>query len=100
MPLVIVAKKQILDNIPDRCGLIKLNGLTLQECNYIMTHAILNVVPLQETKTAAGQVTFVTSMRLGQATIVTRCVGSVDYIEDSINGILVAPRDHILWMER
>ena len=94
VPLVIVAKRDILDRLPDRANLIKLSNLTLQECNSIMARAIVNIVPLKDTKTAAGQVTFVTTMRLGLATIVTRCVGSSDYIEDGVTGIFVDPGDH------
>jgi len=90
---VIIAKKELLDAIPDHKDLIKLHGLTLSECNNILGGALINVVPIADTETAAGQVTFTTSMRMGIATIASRCIGTVDYIRDGETGLLVPPGD-------
>jgi len=89
--LVLIAKKDILDTLPDLPNVEKLHGLTLAECNDLLARAEISIVPTQDTETAAGQVTFTTSMRMGVATIATRSVGSVDYIRDGETGILVSP---------
>lgn len=90
---VIIAKKSMLESLPDHPDLIKLSGLSQAECNSILSGAELNVVPLQQTQSAAGQVTFLTSMHLGIPTIATRCIGTIDYIRDGQTGVLIPPND-------
>jgi glycosyltransferase involved in cell wall biosynthesis len=90
---VIISKKSIIDDLPENPKLLKLSNLSLQECNSILSGAELNIVPVSETRTAAGQVTFITSMSMGIPTVATRCVGTVDYIEDWKTGVLVPPSD-------
>lgn len=90
---VIIAKPSLLSSLPDHPLLVKLSGLAQAECNAILAGARANVVPLLATRTASGQVTFITSMRMGIPTIATDCVGSVDYIEDGVTGFLVPPGD-------
>lgn len=91
--MVIVSKRSIVEGLPDHPDLIKLHGLTPEECDSILHDAEINVVPIVSTLTAAGQVTFTTSMRMGVATIATRCIGTVDYIQNGETGILVSPGD-------
>lgn len=90
---VLIAGKNLLDSLPERPDLVKLHGLTYQECNNILGGAELSVVPIASTQTASGQVTFTTSMRMGVATVATRCVGTVDYLRDGETGVLVPPGD-------
>jgi glycosyltransferase involved in cell wall biosynthesis len=90
---VIIAKKAISDSLPDHPDLLKLTNLTAEECRNILGGAEMNIVPISSTSTAAGQVTFITSMSMGIPSIVTRCVGSVDYIHDWKTGVLVEPGD-------
>jgi glycosyltransferase involved in cell wall biosynthesis len=90
---VVISKKDMLDSLPEHPDLIKLDGLTQDECNSILGEAKLNVVPIGDTQTASGQVTFTTSMRMGIATVATRCVGTVDYILDGETGALVPMGD-------
>ena len=89
---VIISKKTILDELPEHPDLLKLSNLTMQECRNILGGAEINIVPISA-QTASGQVTFLTSMRAGIPTIVTRCAGSVDYIQDGKTGLLVAAGD-------
>jgi glycosyltransferase involved in cell wall biosynthesis len=86
---VIIGKKDMLDLLPDDPNLIKLHGISPEECNSILGEASVNVVPITDTQTASGQVTFTTSMRMGIATIATRCIGTIDYIVDGETGVLV-----------
>jgi len=90
---VIIAKKPIVDSLPEHPDLVKLHGLTLKECNSILKHAHINVVPISETQTASGQVTFLTAMRMGVPTVATRSVGTIDYLCDNETGLLVPPGD-------
>ena len=79
--------------MPEHPDLLKLANLTAEECRNILGGAEMNIVPVSSTRTAAGQVTFITSMSMGIPTIATRCVGSVDYIQDWETGVLVEPGD-------
>ena len=90
---VIIGKRAIIDSMPEYPDLLKLTNLTAEECRNILGGAEMNIVPISSTPTAAGQVTFITSMSMGIPTIATRCVGSVDYIQDWKTGILVEPGD-------
>lgn len=90
---VIISKQSVLTRLPDDPDLVKLSDLTQDECNSILGGSEMNVVPIRSTQTAAGQVTFITSMRMGIPTVATRCVGTVDYIDDGLTGLLVPPED-------
>lgn len=90
---VIIAKRTLLDSLPDHPDLVKLHGRTFAECQAILGEAAINVVPITDSRTASGQVTFLTAMRMGVPTIATRCVGTVDYFLDCETGLLVPPGD-------
>jgi Glycosyl transferases group 1 len=104
---VIIAKKSMIDQMPEHPDLVKLSNLTAEECRNILGGAELNIVPISSANTAAGQVTFTTSMSMGIPTIATRCVGTVDYIQDWRTGVLVEERDpaalrqaiNVLWQD-
>lgn len=90
---VIISKRDVVDGLPDHPDLIKLHSLTMDECNSILREAAVNVVPISDSGTASGQVTFLTGMRLGVPTVCSRCVGTVDYFKEGETGLLVPPRD-------
>ena len=54
----------------------------------------LVVIPLVATERATGQVVLLEAMSLGKAVIATRAPGTVDYMEDGVTGLFVAPGDH------
>lgn len=71
-----------------------LSGLSLDQCHKLVQRARVNIVPISNSTTASGQVTFLDAMMYGRPTVVTRCAASVDYIEDGVDGLLVPPGDH------
>lgn len=66
-------------------------GLTSAQCRRLSQRARVNVIPLRDAATAAGQVTLVEALRMGRAVIATRCTGSVDYVAHERTGLLVDP---------
>ena len=53
----------------------------------------LVVVPLKRRLKSTGQVVFLEAMGLGKPVIATLTVGTEDYIEDGVTGVLVPPSD-------
>ncbi len=91
--LVLIASPRSLAglDIPDNVELV--NGLTAQECRVLAQRARVNIVPLADVATASGQVTIVEALRMGRPLVATRGVGSVDYIDDGVNAMLVDAGD-------
>jgi len=56
----------------------------------ILKRATVVVVPLIETQRSTGQASFLEAMAYGKPVVVTRVVGTVDYIEDGNNGVFYA----------
>lgn len=67
------------------------SGLSPMVCNRLAQQARMIVLPLVDSRTAAGQVTVVEALRMGRPLIATRCIGTVDYVTDGKNGFLVPP---------
>jgi glycosyltransferase involved in cell wall biosynthesis len=88
---VVVAGQHALNHLRTPANVEILSGLTPDECYRLAQKARLNVIPLQDTVTAAGQVTLVETMRMSRPVIATRCVGTEDYIQHGKTGLLVKP---------
>lgn len=69
------------------------HGLTLSACHALARHARVNVIPIAQLDAASGQVTLIEAMMMGSALVVTRCIGSEDYVEHLSDAILVPPGD-------
>lgn len=69
------------------------SNMTREECHELLARARLSVTPIGNLDTASGQVTFLNAMQFGVPVIATRCPGTEGYIEDGVNGYLVAPFD-------
>ncbi len=67
------------------------SGLSPEQCHHLAQRARVNVVPLIDHATGAGQVTIVEAMRMSRPLIATRCVGSEDYINHGTTGLFVRP---------
>lgn len=90
--IVVAAPRAVADlKVPANVELR--SGLSAMECNHLAQQARMVVVPLDDGRTAAGQVTVVEALRMGRPLIATRGVGTVDYIIEGQNGFLVPPGD-------
>lgn len=89
LPLVVVAGPHSVAglDIPENVKL--LSNLTLDECRIFAQRATINIVPIANENTASGQVTIIEAMMYGSAVIATDTIGSRDYMQDGVNGLLV-----------
>ncbi len=69
------------------------SGLSLQQCHELCQQARVNVLPLDTEDTASGQVTARYAMMFGKCLVATNSVGTEDYIQDGVTGMLVPPHD-------
>ena len=92
-PAVVVAGAHALQGISVPDNVEVRSGLSAQQCNELLQRARLNVIPVDNTITASGQVTLVDAMMFGRPVIVTRGPASVDYVVDREDGWLVEPGD-------
>jgi glycosyltransferase involved in cell wall biosynthesis len=90
---VIVAGRDALRGLALPPNVTARSGVSLAECHALCQRARVNVVPLDNEETASGQVTVRYIMLFGKPVIATRSIGTEDYIEDGVTGILVPPRD-------
>ncbi|MCB1069212.1 MAG: glycosyltransferase family 4 protein [Kiritimatiellae bacterium] len=58
-----------------------------------LIRASIVVVPLHPTNRSTGQVVILEAMSQGKTVIATKTAGTVDYIQDGVNGRLVSPGD-------
>lgn len=91
--LVLIASPRSLAGLDIPGNVEVINGLTAQECRILAQRARINIVPLADVATASGQVTIVEALRMGRPLVATRGVGSVDYIDDGQNAVLVEAGD-------
>jgi Glycosyl transferases group 1 len=92
IPTTIVAAAHAVEGIAVPPNVTVVRGLTRDQCDELTQRARLCIVPVANDETASGQVTLITSMMYGRATIATRCIGSEDYVEDRVDGWLIAPQ--------
>ena len=92
IPTTIVAAAHAVEGIAVPSNVTVVRGLTRDQCDELTQRARVCVVPVLNDETASGQVTLITSMMYGRATIATRCIGSEDYVEDRVDGWLIAPQ--------
>ena len=68
-----------------------LNNISHAECRRYVQRARISVVPIANNQTASGQVTVIEAMKYGRPVIASKCIGTVDYVNHGVNGILVEP---------
>jgi len=67
--------------------------LSLEETHAAMRRASVVVVPLLPAERSTGQVVLFEAMAMGKPVVATRAAGTIDYIRDGENGLLVEPGD-------
>ena len=93
IPTVIVAGPRALAGLDLPPKVEVRSGLSLVECHALCQRARLNVIPLDTEDTASGQVTLRYAMMFGKALVATVSIGTEDYIEPGVTGLLVLPHD-------
>jgi len=68
-------------------------NLSLEEGRDLMRRAAVVVVPLLPAERSTGQVVLFEAMAMGKPVVATRATGTVDYVRDGENGLLVEPGD-------
>jgi glycosyltransferase involved in cell wall biosynthesis len=93
LPSKVIASPRVIEGLDVPENVEILSGLSLEESRQIAASARMSVIPLLDPKIASGQVTLVDAAALGQCIVATRSDGTVDYVADDEDGILVPPRD-------
>jgi glycosyltransferase involved in cell wall biosynthesis len=88
---IVVTARHSLNGLTTPSNVELQSSLSPEECHLLAQKARINVVPLIDHHTAAGQVTIVEAMRMFRPVIASRCVGSEDYIDHGKTGMLVQP---------
>jgi len=102
--LIIVTDKNNLKNIRESSGVKILTDLPYEEYLELLKKAKIVVIPLNPRVKSTGQVVMLEAMSFGKPVIVSRVTGSLDYIQDGVNGLLVNPEDaddlrnKIIWL--
>ena len=70
-----------------------LTDVTYATYRTLLEQASVVVIPLEPHVYSSGQVVILEAMALGKPVVVTRVTGSEDYVQDGVDGLLVAPGD-------
>ena len=90
---IVVAGKHALEGLKVPANVEIRRGLSLDECHALLQRARFSVTPIANTRTASGQVTLIDAMNYAKAQVVTRCPGSVDYVDHRKQALLIEPGD-------
>ena len=90
-PLRLVAGKRDRLPVPVPPNVQVSRNLALEDGRDWMRRAAVVAIPLIPSERSTGQVVLFEAMALGKPVVATRVAGTVDYIRDGENGILVEP---------
>jgi glycosyltransferase involved in cell wall biosynthesis len=90
---IIVAGRHAVENLALPSFVEVRSGLSLSECHILSQRARVNVIPIKNADSASGQVTLLETMMFGKAVVATRCAGTVDYVTEDLDALLVEPDD-------
>ncbi|GAO34669.1 group 1 glycosyl transferase [Sulfuricella sp. T08] len=93
-PTVVVAGAQALEGLHIPSNVTVHHNLNITQCHELAQKARINVVPIDNSTTASGQVTLIESMMYARPTIATQSIGTEDYVEDGKTALLVPAGDH------
>lgn len=74
-------------------GVQVFRNLSMEEGRDLMRRAAVVVVPLLPAERSTGQVVLFEAMAMGKPVVATRATGTIDYVRDGENGLLVEPSD-------
>lgn len=92
-PTTVIAKPSAIAGLTPPANVTVLSGLSPQQCSEYVQRARLCVIPVGNDATASGQVTLIEAMAYGKPVVATACIGTVDYVDNGRDGILVPPKD-------
>ena len=92
-PVVVVAGRR--DRMPaDLPGNVRVfREIPLEQTCELLARASVAVAPLLPAERSTGQVFLFEALAMGKPVVATRSIGTVDYVLDGVNGLLVDPRD-------
>jgi glycosyltransferase involved in cell wall biosynthesis len=90
---IVVAGAQALVGLRIPSNVSVRSGLDIAECHALAQRARINVVPIDNSDTASGQVTLIDSMMFARPTVATRSIGTEDYDNDGRTALLVPADD-------
>ena len=93
-PTVVVAGEQAIVGLRIPANVKVLHNLSIAQCHELAQKARINVVPIDNSTTASGQVTLVESMMYARPTVATLSIGTEDYAEDGKTAMLVKAGDY------
>ena len=92
-PLRLVAGKRDRLPVPVPPNVQVSRNLALEDGRDWMRRAAVVAIPLIPSERSTGQVVLFEAMALGKPVVATRATGTVDYVRDGENGLLVEPGD-------
>lgn len=92
-PVLVIAKEDAVAGLDVPANVEIRSGLTLEDCWALAAEARAMALPVAQTETASGQVTFLAAMALRVPLVATQCPGTEDYLTDGSDSILIAPQD-------
>lgn len=93
-PVVVVCSKSDAAKVSFPPGVTVLTDIPYARYRELLQSARLVLIPLEPHVYSSGQVVILEAMALGKPVITSRALGSEDYIDDGVDGLLVAPGNH------
>lgn len=92
-PTIVVAGPSALAGLKIPSNVKILHKLNITQCHELAQKARINVVPIDNSSTASGQVTLLDSMMFARPTVATLSIGTEDYVDDGSTALLVKAGD-------